>query len=55
MHRILILSLGVALLLAIAGCKHSSSDDSMGSMKMNGDNSMSTSPPTTMPATMPMK
>ena len=54
MRRILISSLCVALLLAIAGCKSSSSGggDSMGSMKMGGDNSMSK--PTTMPATMPM-
>lgn len=54
MRRILLSSLGVALLLAVAGCK-SSSGDSMGSMEMNSDSSMSTSQPATMPATMPMK
>ena len=54
MRHILISSLGVALLLAVAGCKSSNSGgDSMGSMKMGSDNSMS-KPPATMPATMPM-
>ena len=53
MRQILILSLGVALLLAVAGCKSNNSGDSMGSMKMDGDNSMS-KPSATMPATMPM-
>ena len=53
MRQILISSLGVALLLAVGGCKSSSGGDSMGSMKMGSDNSMS-KPPATMPATMPM-
>lgn len=51
MRLILLSSLGVSLLLALSGCK-SSSGDSMGSMKMGGDDSMSKSP-ATMPATMP--
>jgi hypothetical protein len=50
MLKILTMCLGVALLLAVTGCKQGGGD-SMGSMKMNGDNSMS--PPATMPATMP--
>ena len=53
MRRILISSLGIALLLAVAGCKSNGSGDSMGSMKMDGDKSMR-KPPATMPATMPM-
>lgn len=55
MRRLLISSLGIALLLAVVGCKssNSSSGDSMSSMKMDGDTSMG-KPTTTMPATMPM-
>jgi len=54
MRQILISSLGVALLLAVVGCKSTSGNgDSMGSMKMGGDGSMNKSP-ATMPATMPM-
>lgn len=54
MRRILISSLGIAVLLTVVGCKSSNggSGDSMGSMKMDGDTSMSK--PTTMLATMPM-
>jgi hypothetical protein len=51
MGKILTLSLGVALLFSITGCKQSSGGDSMAPMKMNGESSMS--PPATMPATMP--
>ncbi len=53
MGRILTTSLGFALSFAITGCKQSGGGDSMGSMKMNGDSSMSTPSPATMPATMP--
>ena len=55
MRRILLSSLGVALLLVVAGCKSntSSSGDSMGGMKMDSDKSMS-KPPATMPSSMPM-
>jgi hypothetical protein len=55
MRTILLSSLGVALLLAAAGCKSntSGSGDSMGGMKMDGDKPTS-KPPATMPSTMPM-
>ena len=49
MGKNLVTFLGVALLFAVTGCKHGSSD-SMDSMKM-GDKSMLA--PATMPATMP--
>jgi hypothetical protein len=54
MGKILISCFGVALLFAVAACSHKSDSDSMGSMKMNSDNSMSTPAPATMPAAAPM-
>jgi hypothetical protein len=48
MVKMITASLGVALMLAVPGCKPANSGDSSGSMKMNGDSSMSTA--STMPA-----
>lgn len=47
MRQILASSLGVALLLAVVGCKNSSSGDSMDSIKMGGG---STGAAATMPS-----
>ena len=49
MGKFLSISFGVLALALLAGCTHH--DDSMESMKMGGDNSMSAAP-STMPATM---
>ena len=51
MNKLFISFVGLALLIGIVGCKHDKGNDSMGSMKMEGGNSMSDQP-TTMPAKM---